>query len=93
MLSPEQTVFTLQRRDQQPWERIAHGVLPLSELPGIVLPAKRQYRRVFGLYTTQASLGFADCSHVVRMERLKRTRISTFATGFDRGPGTTRHDA
>ena len=51
-------------------------MLPLIELPGIVLPGKRHYRDVFDLYTS--GLGFADSYHVVLMHRLKIDGVLTF---------------
>jgi len=69
-----ETVFTLQRGYKQTRERIAAAILPLLELPGIVLPGKRAYRKVFALYR-QGPLGFADCYHVVLMGRQKLQEI------------------
>jgi predicted nucleic acid-binding protein len=87
-----ETVFTLQRSYQQPRDRIAEALLPLIELPGIVLPGKRHYRKVFVLYRT-TRLGFADCYHVVLMQRLGLSDILSFDTDFDRVPGITRRES
>lgn len=87
-----ETVFSLQRGYKQPRDLIAAGVLPLIELPGIVLPGKRIYRRVFALYTSHPP-GFADCYHVALMERLKLTDILSFDTDFDRLGGITRRES
>lgn len=87
-----ETVFTLQRFYQQPRASIADALLPLIELPGILLPGKRAYRRVFALYRS-TPLGFADCCHVVLMQRLKLTEILSFDTGFDKIPGIKRREA
>ena len=84
-----ETVFTLQRHYRIPKERIAETVLPLIELPGIVLPGKRKFRKVFALYVEQ-NLPFADAYHAVLMESLKLTRIATFDHHFDRIPGIQR---
>jgi predicted nucleic acid-binding protein len=81
-----ETVFTLQRHYRIPKERIAETVLPLIELPGIVLPGKRKFRKVFALYVEQ-NLPFADAYHAVLMERLKITQIATFDQHVDRLPG------
>ena len=86
-----ETVFSLQRSYQQPRDRITEALLPLIELPGILLPGKRHYHRVFALYR-QGPLGFADCYHVVRMQRLGITEIFSFDTDFDRVPGLTRRE-
>lgn len=87
-----ETVFTLQRSYKQPRDSIADAVLPLIELPGIVLPGKRQYRKVFALYRT-SPLGFADCYHVVLMQQLGISEILSFDTDFDRVPNITRREA
>lgn len=85
-------VFTLQRSYRETRERIAGALLPILELPGIALPGKRHYRQVFDLYAS-GSLGFADCYHVVLMQRLKLTDILTFDTDFDGVPGVRRREA
>jgi uncharacterized protein len=41
-----ETVFTLQKVYRQPKAAIRDTLLPLLELPGIVLPSKRRYRKV-----------------------------------------------
>jgi predicted nucleic acid-binding protein len=82
-------VFTLQRQYHQPRSRIRAAVLSLLELPGIVLPGKRRFRRVFDLYT-EANLPFADAYHVVLMERLKTQEVASFDQHFDRIPGIRR---
>lgn len=87
-----ETVFTLQRSYKQPRDAIADAVLPLIELPGIVLPGKRQYRRVFSLYRSSA-LDFADCYRVILMQRSGISEILSFDTDFDRVPGVTRREA
>jgi|SRR5581483_6504849 len=87
-----ETVFTLQRFYRQPEGRIAEALLPIIELPGILLPNKRAYRRVFDLYQT-TKLGFADCYHVALMERLKLTEILSFDTDFDVIPSVQRRES
>jgi predicted nucleic acid-binding protein len=86
-----ETVFTLQRGYKVPKERIAEALLPLIELPRIVLPGKRGYRRVFALYRN-GPLGFADCYHAVLMERLKSREIMSFDTDFDNISTITRRE-
>lgn len=86
-----ETVFTLQRSYKQSRKRIAEALLPLIELPGIILPGKILYRRVFSLYAT-GSLGFADCYHVVLVQRLGITEILSFDTDFDHIPGVVRKE-
>jgi predicted nucleic acid-binding protein len=88
-----ETVFTLQKVYRQPKAAIRDTVLPLLELPGIVLPHKRQYRKVFSLYV-EKNLPFADAYHAVLMEYLMEylhlTEIVSFDTDFDRIEGITR---
>ena len=86
-----ETVFSLQRGYKVPKDRIADALLPLIELPGIVLPGKRSYRKVFALFR-QGSIGFADCYHAVLMERLKCRVILSFDTDFDRIGGIARRE-
>lgn len=84
-----ETVFALQRAHRVPRVEIAATLLPLLELPGILLPGKRQYRQAFELYLT-GPLGFADCYHVVTMRRTGIDQILSFDRGFDRISGITR---
>src|SRR5688500_6505352 len=72
-----EVVFTLQRHYQRPKPLIRDTVLPLLELPGIVLPGKRRYRKVFDLYV-DLNLSFADAYHAVLIESLKLDGIATF---------------
>jgi predicted nucleic acid-binding protein len=86
-----ETVFTLQRSYKQARQGIADVLLPIIELPGIILPGKRRYRSIFRLYCT-ASLGFADCYHLVMMRRLRLNEILSFDTDFDGIPWLTRRE-
>lgn len=84
-----ETVFTLQQHYRQPKAKIRDALLPLIELPGIVLPGKRHLRKVFDLYI-DLNLPFADAYHAVLMERLNLSEIVSFDEEFDRIPGVTR---
>jgi predicted nucleic acid-binding protein len=64
-------------------------LLPLIELPGIVLPSKRRLRETFDLYVT-LNLPFADAYHVILMRQMKLTNVISFDRDFDRVPGITR---
>jgi predicted nucleic acid-binding protein len=64
-----ETVFTLERRYRRPKSQIRTTLLLLLELPGIVLPGKRRFRRVFDLYV-DLNLSFADAYHAVVMAQL-----------------------
>lgn len=86
-----ETVFTLQRSYGQPRGRIAEALLPLIQLPGILLPGKTIYSKAFALYRT-GPLGFADCYHLALMERLGITEIFSFDSDFDHIPGVVRRE-
>jgi len=84
-----ETVFTLQRQYGVPKEEIRDNLLPLLELPGIVLPGKRRLRKVFDLYV-DLNLPFADAYHVALTQRLGLRHIVSFDKEFNRVPGVTR---
>jgi predicted nucleic acid-binding protein len=84
-----ETVFTLQRQYGVPKEEIRDNLLPILELPGIVLPGKRRLRKVFDLYV-DLNLPFADAYHVALMQRLGLRHIVSFDKEFDRVAGVTR---
>jgi predicted nucleic acid-binding protein len=84
-----ETVFTLQKAYRRQKAIIRDGLLPLIELPGVVLPYKRRYHKVFSLYV-DSNLPFADAYHAVLMERLNITEIVSFDTDFDNITGITR---
>jgi uncharacterized protein len=84
-----ETVFTLERFYKQSKEAIRGAFLPLIELPGIVLPGKRRFRRVFSYYIGK-NIPFADAYHAVLMESLRLTRIVSFDRDFDRIPTVAR---
>ena len=84
-----ETVFTLQRFYRQPKSAIRDAFLPLIELPGIVLPGKRRFRKVFTLYV-ERNISFADAYHAVLLEGLKLKQIVSFDRDFDDIPGIQR---
>src|SRR5439155_16150894 len=81
-----EVVFTLQRTYRQPRDVIRDVVLPLIELPGVVLPAKRRWRQIFDLYVSGA-VAFADAYHVALITQAGITEIVTFDKEFDAVPG------
>lgn len=87
-----EAVFLLERTYRMARARIAAEVLDLLQMPGIVLPGKAMYQRVFDLYVN-SRLGFADSYHVALMERLEITEIFSFDTDFDRVSGISRREA
>ncbi|HWE63288.1 MAG TPA: PIN domain-containing protein [Chloroflexota bacterium] len=84
-----ETVFTLQRSYHVPKQDIAAALLPLLELPGIVLPGKRLFRVAFEYYAN-LNISFADAYHAALMKQLKLTDVVTFDRDFNRVPGITR---
>lgn len=84
-----EVVFTLERRYRQPRPLIRGAVMPLIELRGIELPAKRVLHRAFELYV-ELNLPFGDAHHAALMEQLKLTEILSFDKDFDLVPGIQR---
>ena len=84
-----EVVFTLQRRLRLSKEAIRDSVLPLLELPGLILPRKRRFSDVFDLYVDH-NIAFADAYHAVLMKQAGLTEIVSFDREFDRLPGIRR---
>ena len=84
-----ETVFTLQRHYRKGKGEIRDALLPLLELPGIILPGKRKFRRIFDLYVDR-NLPFADAYHAILMQELSLTQIVSFDTDFNDIPGISR---
>jgi predicted nucleic acid-binding protein len=84
-----EVVFTLERFYKKGKGEIRSHFLPLLELPGILLPGKRQLRRMFDLYVS-ANLSFVDAYCTIEAQRLGATRIVSFDADFDRVPGIKR---
>jgi predicted nucleic acid-binding protein len=84
-----EVVFTLERGYRRSKAEIQSAVLPLLELPSIVLPGKRKFRAVFRLYIEQ-NISFADAYHVVMMRKLELAEIVSFDRDFDRIPNIKR---
>ena len=85
-----EAVFTLQRFYRAPRTAIRDKLLPLLELPGVVLPGKDSYREVFDLYVSHPRASFADCYHAVLARQLGSAEIVSFDRDFDRLPGIVR---
>ena len=84
-----EVVFTLERGYRRSKREIQSAVLPLLELPGIVLPSKRKFREVFRLYV-EKNISFADAYHGVMIEKLNLSEIVSFDRDFDRIPTIER---
>ncbi|MGH3090636.1 MAG: PIN domain-containing protein [Rubrobacteraceae bacterium] len=61
----------------------------MLELPGVVLPGKHRFRKVFAYYVDY-NLPFADAYHAALMDHLKLDEIVSFDKDFDRIPGIKR---
>lgn len=86
-----ETVFLLERTYRQPKAAIVASLLPLINLPGIILPGKRKFRDVFTLYV-DLNLPFADAYYATLMRQQGVSEIVTFDRDFDRIPGITRQE-
>jgi predicted nucleic acid-binding protein len=84
-----EVMFTLTRSYRQPKAAVRDAVLALLDLPGIILPGKRRFHRVFDLYV-DLNISFADAYHVVLMEQQKLDEVITFDRDFDRVQGIAR---
>ena len=72
-------------------ERIRDLLLPLIGLPGLKLPHKRLYRRVFDLYVT-LPIDYNEASHVALMEQRGTTEGLSYDQHFDRVEGLKRQE-
>jgi predicted nucleic acid-binding protein len=84
-----ETVFTLERSYKVPKAQIRDAILALLALPGLLLPGKRRYVRIFELYV-EHNLPFGDAYIAAEMERHGATEIYSFDKEFNRLPGITR---
>jgi predicted nucleic acid-binding protein len=84
-----EVVFTLERAYKRTKAEIQSAVLPLLELPGILLPGKRKFREIFMLYV-EKNISFADAYHAVSMQKLNLTEIVSFDRDFDKLPTLKR---
>lgn len=86
-----ETVFTLEKLYKQPKAAIRDALLPLLELPGIMLPGKHRMPKVFTYYV-DLNISFADAYHAVLAEHLKLSEIVSFDRGYQRIPGLKRSE-
>ncbi|MDQ6832211.1 MAG: PIN domain-containing protein [Chloroflexota bacterium] len=84
-----ETGFLLERSYKHPMSTIRANVLSLLTLPGLVLPGKDRFRRVFDYYV-DLNIPVADGYHAVIMEDEGITDIVTFDRKFDRVPSIRR---
>jgi predicted nucleic-acid-binding protein len=84
-----EAVFTLQRGYHIPKGDIAAVLLPLIEIPGMVLPGKTRFRNAFAYYVT-LNISFGDAYHAALMKSLNLNEVVSFDREFNRVPGITR---
>jgi len=82
-------VFTLERTYKRAKADIAAVLLPLIELPGLLLPGKRTFRAAFDLYVRH-NVPFADAYYAALMRRKGLSEMVSFDRDFDRISGVTR---
>ena len=87
-----ETVFVLAKTYRIPRNSIRDELQLVIDLPGIVMPGKSIFRRVFELYTMKAGLSFADCYHVALTEHLGLTTIISFDRKLGSVPGISREE-
>ena len=64
-------------------------LLPLIDLPGLKLPHKRLYHRIFDLYTS-LPIDYIDAYHAARIEKSKESSLYSYDADFDRVEGIGR---
>lgn len=84
-----ETVVTLQTHYRHRRSEIRDALLPLIELPGVILPRKRRWRQALDLYVS-TKLSLADAFHAALMTDLGLDTIITFDRDFDMVPGIVR---
>ena len=72
-----------------PRDRIRDLLLPIILLPGLRLPGKKLYRRIFELYVDQ-NIDLIDAYNAAHMEKRGLTRIYSYDSDFDRIAGVSR---
>ncbi len=71
--------------------RVRELVLPLIGLPGLRIPHKRMYDRVFELYAT-LPIDYVGAYHAALIELRGETDILSYDRHFDRVTGLHRHE-
>ncbi len=88
-----EVVFVLSSKSLYNLDRatICDLLLPLINLPGLKLPHKRLYARIFELYTA-LPIDYIDAYHVALMERQRTRRVLSYDRHFDRVKGIERQE-
>ncbi|HZQ98917.1 MAG TPA: PIN domain-containing protein [Chloroflexota bacterium] len=84
-----ETVFVLDRRARLPRAAIRDAVLPIVELPAVLLPGKQLVREAFEFYV-RLNIPFADAYHAAVGRALDPPRVIAFDRHFNRVPGLVR---
>jgi uncharacterized protein len=84
-----EVVFTLQRAYRLPKADIRDALVPLLDLPGLLLPKKERIRRALDLYV-EANISYGDAYHAVLMRDEGITEVLSFDRDFDRVPWLRR---
>lgn len=84
-----EVVFTLERGYKRSKADVRAAVLPLMELPGLLLPDKARMRQVFDLYMN-LNISFVDAYHAALMRERGLGEILSFDSHFNRVPGLKR---
>lgn len=84
-----EAVFMLSGLYRRSKTEIRDALLPLIDLPDIVLPGKGRFREVFDLYV-DLNLSIVDAYHAVLMKYLGLREVLSFDRGLDRVTGIQR---
>ena len=84
-------VLSNKRKYDTSREVVRDYLLPLIGLPGIKLPNKRLYTRVFELYTS-LNIDYIEAFHVALIESRKGRELFSYDRDFDGIPGITRRE-
>lgn len=77
-----EVVLALEHVYHQPRATIREVFLPLLDMPGIILPGKRQLTSVFDMYVA-LDLPFVTAYHIALMEHFEITEIVSCDSAYD----------
>ncbi len=81
-------VLSSKRTYNLPREQIRDRLLPLIHLPGLKMPQKRLFDRVFELYSA-LPIDYVDCYHAALVEQRQEPEVYSYDAHFDQ-VGTLR---
>ena len=84
-----EVVFALEHVYNQPKVAIRDVLLPLLDMPGIILPGKQRLTSVFEMYV-ERDVPFTTAYHVALMEHFEITEIASFDPTYDGIEGVRR---